>query len=40
MSRSRHSEAQIAAARKQFEAGRTADGVAPACGASKRAISA
>ena len=38
MSRSKHSEAQIIAALKQVEAGRTADDVARECGVSKHTI--
>lgn len=40
MSRSKHSEAQIIAALKQVEAGRTADDVARECGVSKHTICA
>jgi putative transposase len=38
MSKSKHSEAQIVAALKQVEAGRTADDVARECGVSKHTI--
>ena len=38
MSRSKHSEAQIIAALKQVEAGRTVDDVARECGVSKHTI--
>jgi putative transposase len=38
MSRSKHSEAQIIAALKQVEAGRTAEDVARECGVSKHTI--
>jgi putative transposase len=38
MSKSRHTEAQIIAALKQVEAGRTADDVARECGVSKYTI--
>ena len=38
MSKSKHKEAQIIAALKQVEAGRTADNVAPKCGVSKLTI--
>jgi putative transposase len=38
MSRGKHSEAQIIAALKQVEAGRTADDVARECGVSKHTI--
>jgi len=38
MSKSRHSEAQIIAALKQMEAGRTAEDVARECGVSKHTI--
>jgi hypothetical protein len=38
MSKSRHSEAQIIAALKQVEAGRTADDVARECGVSTRSM--
>ena len=38
MSKSKHSEAQIVAALKQVEAGRTAEDVARECGVSKHTI--
>jgi putative transposase len=38
MSKSKHSEAQIIAALKQVEAGRTAEDVARECGVSKHTI--
>jgi putative transposase len=38
MSRSKHTEAQIIAALKQVEAGRTVDDVARECGVSKHTI--
>ncbi len=38
MSKSKHSEAQIIAALKQVEAGRTAEDVAQECGVSKHTI--
>ena len=38
MSKSKHSEAQIIAALKQVEAGRTVDDVARECGVSKHTI--
>jgi putative transposase len=38
MSRSRHTEAQIIAALKQVEAGRTVDDVARECGVSQATI--
>ena len=38
MSKSKHSEAQIIAALKQVEGGRTADDVARECGVSKHTI--
>jgi transposase len=38
MSRSKHTEAQIIAALKQVEAGRTTDDVARECGVSKHTI--
>jgi putative transposase len=38
MSRSKHSEAEIIAALKQAEAGRTVDDVARECGVSKHTI--
>lgn len=38
MARSKHSEAQIIAALKQVEAGRTADDVARECGVSKHTV--
>ena len=38
MSKSRHTEAQIIAALKQVEAGRTVDDVARECGVSKHTI--
>ena len=38
MSKSKHTEAQIIAALKQVEAGRTADDVARECGVSKHTV--